>query len=152
MDRSIRSEFLPPDDYIEKVKMCQATFSWLVLPDSKCFGPAPAQPNLLPPPSDSSFDHPLPDYAVLNNETNPANNSGPTPNQTVDRSLVVDTYRSAQQPKETWDSFCARMTESLERRKALESEKERQSREDFRGKRSSERVLEEDHGFLLGRR
>src|SRR5258705_229660 len=84
LDRSIKGEFLPPDDYIEKVKMRQATFSWLVLPDSNCFGPAPAQPNLPAPPSDSSFDHPLPDYAVLNDDIDPVNNTGPIPNQTVD--------------------------------------------------------------------
>ncbi len=121
-DSSIKSVFLPDDDYIEKVKMRQATFSWLILPDSKCFGAAPPQPNLPPAASETCYDHPLPDYAVLDNETDLAI-------QTVDRCLVVDTYRSSQLPKETWEGFRARMEASLEKCKGMELEKERQSRE-----------------------
>ena len=130
-DSSIKSMFLPDDDYIEKIKMRQATYSWLVLPDSRCFGATPSQPNLPPVVSESCYDHPLPDYAVLNNDTGLADNTGSLPVQAVDRCLVVDTYRSSQLPKETWDSFRARMEASLEKRKGLESEKERQSRENL---------------------
>jgi hypothetical protein len=121
-DSSIKSVFLPDDDYIERVKRRQATFSWLILPDSKYLGAALPQPNLPLADSETCYDHPLPDYAVLNNETD-------LPIQTVDRCLVVDTYRSSQLPKETWDVFCARMEASLEKCKAMESERERQSRE-----------------------
>jgi hypothetical protein len=128
-DSSIKSVFLPDDDYIERIKMRQATFSWLVLPNSKCFGASHSQTNLPPVAPETCYDHPLPNYAVMHNETRLADNTGPLPIQTVDRCLVVDTYRSSQLPKETWDSFRARMEASLEKRKSLESERERQSRE-----------------------
>jgi hypothetical protein len=130
LDRSIKS-FLPEPQYIEEVKRCQATFAWLVLPDSKCFGQAPAQPNLPLAPSDSCFDHPLPDYAILNDEilNDDIALADNPPNLTVDRSLVVDTYRTAQRPKETWESFRTRMEEGLKKRKEVESERDRQSRE-----------------------
>jgi hypothetical protein len=128
-DSHIKKQFLPPEEYIEKVKMRQATFSWLILPDSKRLGPAPTQLDAPPATSENSLDHPLPDYAVLNNEKGLAGNTNPLPIQTVDRCLVVDTYRSSQRPRETWDEFRSRMEASLEKRKGLESEKERQSRE-----------------------
>jgi len=128
-DSSIRSQFLPVDDYIKKIKMRQATFSWLILPDSKCFGGTNSLTNPPRVASETCYDHPLPDYAVFDNETGLADNTGPLPIQTMDRCLVVDTYRSSQLPKETWGGFRARMEASLEKRKGLESERERQSRE-----------------------
>src|SRR5258708_36889262 len=104
-DSSIKSVFLPNDVYIEKIKVRLATYSWLVLPDSKCFGTTPSQP-YLPPVSESRYDHPLPDYAVLNDEPGLVNKTGPLPDQAVDRCLVVDTYRSSQLPHEMWAGFC----------------------------------------------
>jgi hypothetical protein len=142
LDNSIKTAFLPNDWYIGKIKERQATFSWLVLPDAKGFGPAPVQANLLPAPSDTCIEYPLPNYVIMENvdDAGPLLNScvDRSPNETwempknpdkVDRSLVVDTYRSAQRPKETWNSFRVRMEEGLTRRKAVESGKDRQRRE-----------------------
>jgi hypothetical protein len=85
----MKAEYLPPDDYIEKVKMRQATFSWLVLPDSKYYGPAHAQSNLLRAPTVACFDHPLPDYAILNNETDLAENMDSLPGGSMPCSLYL---------------------------------------------------------------
>ena len=130
-DSSI-SQFLPEAWIIEKLKERQATFSLLVLPDAKGFGPVQSQTDLSSP-SNNGIDCPLPKYAIMDN-TDALPNSGEGwemsgNTDTVDRSLIVDTYRSAQRPKETWESFRVRMEEGLERHKAVESEKDRQSRE-----------------------
>ena len=135
LDNSIKNQFLPNDWYIGKIKERQATFSWLVLPDAKGFGPASAQAGLQPAPSDTCIEYPLPTYAIMENvdacvDRSPSETwEMPNNPSKVDRTLVVDTYRTAQRPKESWDSFRVRMEEGLARRKAVESEKDRHHRE-----------------------
>jgi hypothetical protein len=139
MDAYMMRECFPPPKKMATVKEQQLTFSWLVLPDSNGFAEAPNRADLTPAPTDSLSEYPLPDYAILEDAgPPPASNpqdSGQAweapgePEGMVDRRLVVDTYGSAQRPSETWDSFRARMEEALEKRKKVESAKERQSRE-----------------------
>ena len=86
--------------------MHQATFTWLVLPtpqDSKFFGPAPVVHNLPPAPA-NVHDQPLPDFVALND---PVENSDDLPPPILDRAVVVDTYHTAQHPRETWEEFRA---------------------------------------------
>jgi hypothetical protein len=111
----------------------------VVLPDAKGFGPAPVRAALLPAPSDTCIEYPLPNYAIMEN----VDGTDPLPNSCVDRSpretrempknpdkvyrtLAVDTCRSAQQPKETWGLFSC---QNGRRRKAVESGKDIQHRE-----------------------
>jgi hypothetical protein len=127
-DRDLRVALFPPEHLIERVKERYATFSSLILPDCKDFPGAPicTDPTLAPSlrPSTSNL--------ATNDDRNPWGTDIP---QTADNgkiediALLVDTYRSVQRPGETWESFRARMEEGLQKRKNVESEKERQSRE-----------------------
>jgi len=68
VDWFLKSNLFPDPLYIERAKMHQATFTWLVLPtpqDSKFFGPAPVVHNL-PPALANVHDQPLPDFVALN--------------------------------------------------------------------------------------
>lgn len=123
---------LPPDDLVERAKRKPLEYRRLILPSRESYvygqfsSPRPAVPGK---PCESYA--PLPVGVVI--ETPEAVDPGkPVDPSTlltsVDRRAVVEEH-SRQRPYESWPEFAKRMGEALERRKAIESAKERQSRE-----------------------
>ena len=132
LDRHIKKRFFPPDDCIRKAKEVETTYSSLIIPDGyHSTDVHPSSSNPLEP----AFDYPF----AEDTGTFPSNDDRDPPPaweessnaaaQPMDIMAILDTYRTGQRSGETWESFRARMEEGLRKRKEVESNDQRQSRE-----------------------